>query len=73
MVKVRPYSVICDLYFLSLVDQVDDFEGKAASAMAAVEASGPSIRLPGEGSAKKAAERQAAGTTCLHWSEYWEY
>lgn len=39
---------------------VDDFEGKAASVLAAVKASGPSIRLPGESSARTAAERSAA-------------
>jgi LDH2 family malate/lactate/ureidoglycolate dehydrogenase len=38
---------------------VDDFEGKAASVLAAVKASGPSIRLPGESSAKTAAQRSA--------------
>lgn len=36
---------------------VDDFEAKAASVLAAVKASGPSIRLPGESSAKTAAQR----------------
>ena len=39
---------------------VDDFEGKAASVIAAVKGSGPSIRIPGESSAKIAAERTAA-------------
>ena len=39
---------------------VDDFEGKAASVLAAVKASGPSIRIPGESSSKTAAERKAA-------------
>jgi len=41
---------------------VDDFEGKAASVLAAVRASGQSVRIPGERSAKMAAERAAAGT-----------
>jgi LDH2 family malate/lactate/ureidoglycolate dehydrogenase len=41
---------------------VDDFEGKAASILAAVKASGGNIRIPGENSAKTAAARQAEGT-----------
>eukprot|EP00967_Tisochrysis_lutea_P147207 scaffold279328_cov26-Tisochrysis_lutea.AAC.2 len=41
---------------------VDDFESKAASILQTVKASGPSIRLPGESSAKIAAERQKQGT-----------
>ena len=41
---------------------VDDFEGKAASVLAAVKASGSSIRIPGERSAMIAIEREAAGT-----------
>ncbi|KAG8470155.1 hypothetical protein KFE25_008576 [Diacronema lutheri] len=41
---------------------VDGFGGKAASVLAAVKASGPSIRLPGESSARIAAQRRAAGT-----------
>ena len=40
---------------------VDDFEGKAASVLAAVKASGPNIRIPGEKSATIALEREAAG------------
>jgi LDH2 family malate/lactate/ureidoglycolate dehydrogenase len=40
---------------------VEDFEGKAASVLATVKASGSSIRLPGESSARIAAERGAAG------------
>jgi LDH2 family malate/lactate/ureidoglycolate dehydrogenase len=40
---------------------VDDFEGKAASVIAAVKASGDTIRIPGERSAKTAEERKAAG------------
>ena len=41
---------------------VDDFESKAASVLEAVKASGASIRLPGESSARIASERKAAGT-----------
>ncbi len=41
---------------------VDDFDGKAASILAAVKASGAGIRIPGENSSKIARERQAAGT-----------
>ena len=40
---------------------VDDFEGKAASILATVKASGAGIRIPGENSAKTAAARTAAG------------
>ena len=40
---------------------VDDFEGKAASVIETVKASGPGIRIPGENSAKIAMERAAAG------------
>ena len=39
---------------------VDDFDGKAASILAAVKASGAGIRIPGENSNKVARERQAA-------------
>ncbi|EOD41722.1 hypothetical protein EMIHUDRAFT_447446 [Emiliania huxleyi CCMP1516] len=39
---------------------VDGFEAKAAAVLAATKASGPSIRLPGESSARTAAERTAA-------------
>lgn len=39
----------------------DDFASKAHSVMTAVKESGPAIRLPGENSAKIAAERTAAG------------
>lgn len=41
---------------------VDDFEAKAASVLEAVKGSGPGIRIPGENSARVAAERTAAGT-----------
>ena len=41
---------------------VDDFEGKAASVLETVKASGVGIRLPGENSTKIAMERTAAGT-----------
>lgn len=41
---------------------VDDFESKAAMVLEAVQASGSNIRLPGQSSAKTAAERAAAGT-----------
>jgi len=41
---------------------VDDFEGKAASVLQAVAASGEGIRLPGASSARIAAEREAGGT-----------
>jgi LDH2 family malate/lactate/ureidoglycolate dehydrogenase len=40
---------------------VDDFDGKAASIIATVKASGDGIRIPGERSAKTAEERKAAG------------
>ena len=40
---------------------VDDFEERAASTLGAVKASGADIRLPGEASARTAAERRAAG------------
>jgi LDH2 family malate/lactate/ureidoglycolate dehydrogenase len=40
---------------------VDDFDGKAASIIAVVKASGDGIRIPGERSAKTAEERKAAG------------
>ena len=39
---------------------VDDFDAKASSICAAVKASGPSVRIPGESSAKTAAARVAA-------------
>ena len=39
---------------------VDDFDGKAASILAAVKASGAGIRIPGENSAKTAEARRAA-------------
>lgn len=39
---------------------VDDFEAKAASVLATVKASGAAIRVPGESSAKTAAQRTAA-------------
>ena len=39
---------------------VDDFEAKAASVIATVKASGEGIRIPGESSAKIAAERLGA-------------
>ena len=39
----------------------DDFDAKAASTIATVKASGDSIRIPGERSAKTAAERRASG------------
>jgi LDH2 family malate/lactate/ureidoglycolate dehydrogenase len=41
---------------------VDDFEGKAASVIQAVKASGPNIRIPGERSAKTVEARIAAGS-----------
>jgi len=41
---------------------VDDFDAKALSVLEAVKASGPTIRIPGENSAKVAAERTSAGT-----------
>ena len=41
---------------------VDGFDEKAVSVIEAVKASGPGIRVPGENSAKIAAERSAAGT-----------
>ena len=40
---------------------VDDFDAKASSICAAVKASGPSVRIPGESSARTAADRRAAG------------
>ena len=40
---------------------VDGFEAKAASVIGAVKGSGPGIRIPGENSAKIAAERTKAG------------
>lgn len=40
---------------------VDDFEGKAASIIATVKASGDSVRIPGERSAITAQKRTAAG------------
>ena len=39
----------------------DDFPRKAASVIAAVKASGPAVRIPGERSAQMAAERRQAG------------
>ena len=48
----------CLLAFTGLVD---DFESKAESVLQAVKASGPNIRIPGENSAKVAAERASAG------------
>jgi LDH2 family malate/lactate/ureidoglycolate dehydrogenase len=41
---------------------VDDFPSKASSIIEAVKASGPGIRVPGERSARTAAERLSAGT-----------
>jgi delta1-piperideine-2-carboxylate reductase len=41
---------------------VDDFESKAASIIATVKASGSNIRIPGERSARTAAERLQAGS-----------
>ena len=40
---------------------VDDFEAKTASILAAVQASGSNVRIPGERSVQTAQERQAAG------------
>lgn len=40
---------------------VDDYEAKVTAVLDAVRASGPGIRIPGERSAKTAAERTAAG------------
>jgi LDH2 family malate/lactate/ureidoglycolate dehydrogenase len=52
---------------------VDDFPGKAESVLAAVKASGAEgkIRLPGESSARIAAERASAGTLPLP-AKIWE-
>jgi len=50
---------------------VDDFESKAASVIAAVKASGPNIRIPGESSTKTAIERKAAGTLPIP-TQIWE-
>ena len=41
---------------------VDDFPAKAAAVLAAVKASGPNIRLPGESSAKTATPTSPAGS-----------
>ena len=50
---------------------VDDFAGKASSVLQAVKASGPKIRIPGESSAKIAAERNASGTMPIP-AKIWE-
>jgi len=50
---------------------VDDFEGKAAAVLQAVQGSGPGIRLPGSSSAKIAAERTAAGQMPIP-TQIWE-
>ena len=50
---------------------VDDFAGKASSVLQAVKASGPKIRIPGESSAKIAAERKASGTMPIP-AKIWE-
>jgi len=50
---------------------VDDFESKAESVLQAVKASGPNIRIPGENSAKVAADRASAGTMPIP-TKIWE-
>jgi len=50
---------------------VDDFEGKAASIIATVKASGDGIRIPGERSALMAQERTAAGVMPIP-TKIWE-
>jgi len=50
---------------------VDDFESKAASVLAAVKASGPNIRIPGENSSKTALERTASGEMPIP-TQIWE-
>jgi len=52
-------------------DLVDDFDGKAASIIKTVKASGPHIRVPGERSGKTADERLAAGVMPVP-SAVWE-
>lgn len=54
----RPRAIACS--FGQPEGLVDDFEGKSASVLAAVKASGANVRIPGERSAKMAAERAAA-------------
>jgi hypothetical protein len=49
---------------------VDDFDGKAASIIATVEASGDGIRIPGERSAETAEERKAAGVMLMLYNFY---
>ncbi|KAL3920986.1 MAG: hypothetical protein SGPRY_005056 [Prymnesium sp.] len=50
---------------------VDDFEGKAASVLAAVKASGANIRIPGEKSAQTALDRKSAGQMPIP-TQIWE-